>query len=252
MTRPFTLHQPSHQTSALLAGSGAALALLSSTHLVDDLYQGAVPALLPFLALSRHYSYTGLTGITLAATFLSSAVQPVFGVLTDRHRLGWLVPAGLLVAGIGVGLSGLGSSYLITWLAIALSGLGVAAYHPEATRTARGLAGDSTQAMSWFSVGGNIGIALGPVVVTPVLLVTGLRGTPLLALPATAMAALLAVRRPWQRGGTVRRGTEPGAGGAAASRRSAGMTGGASPGSPRSSPPGRSRTSAWPRCWRCS
>jgi MFS family permease len=105
MTRPFTLHRPSHQTSALLAGSGAALALLSSTHLVDDLYQGAVPALLPFLALSRHYSYTGLTGITLAATFLSSAVQPVFGVLTDRHRLGWLVPAGLLVAGIGVGLA---------------------------------------------------------------------------------------------------------------------------------------------------
>ncbi len=221
MTRPFTLHQPSHQTSALLAGSGAALALLSSTHLVDDLYQGAVPALLPFLALSRHYSYTGLTGITLAATFLSSAVQPVFGVLTDRHRLGWLVPAGLLVAGIGVGLSGLGSSYLITWLAIALSGLGVAAYHPEATRTARGLAGDSTQAMSWFSVGGNIGIALGPVVVTPVLLATGLRGTPLLALPATAMAALLAVRRPWQRGGTVRRGTEPGraGGGQPAQRR---------------------------------
>ena len=206
MTRPFALHRPSHQTSALLAGSGAALALLSSTHLVDDLYQGAVPALLPFLALSRHYSYTELTGITLAATFLSSAVQPVFGVLTDRHRLGWLVAAGLLVAGIGVGLSGLGGSYLITWLAIALSGLGVAAYHPEATRTARGLAGDSTQAMSWFSVGGNLGIALGPVVVTPVLLVTGLRGTPLLAVPAAAMAALLAVRRPWQRDG-ARRGT---------------------------------------------
>lgn len=206
MTRPFAPHRPSHQTSVLLAGSGAALALLSATHLVDDLYQGAVPALLPFLALDRHYSYTALTGITLAATLLSSAVQPVFGVLTDRYRLGWLVPAGLLVAGVGVGLSGLGGGYLATWLAIALSGLGVAAYHPEATRTARGLAGDSTQAMSWFSVGGNVGIALGPAVVTPVLLVTGLHGTPLLALPAVLMAALLAVRRPWRSGTTARRG----------------------------------------------
>jgi MFS transporter, FSR family, fosmidomycin resistance protein len=204
MTRPFPLHQPSHQTSAhparttRLSGSGPILALLASTHTVDDLYQGAVPALLPFLAIERHYTYVGLTGITLAATFLSSAVQPAFGVITDKRRMGWLIAAGLLVAGIGVGLSGLGDSYAITWLAIALSGVGVAAYHPEATRTARGVAGNSTQAMSWFSVGGNLGIALGPVMVTPVLLVTGLRGTPLLVIPAVAMAALLAVRRPWR------------------------------------------------------
>src|SRR5580700_10364301 len=222
MTRPFPLRRPSHQTSAcptqpplpaqpsrptrlprptrpsLVAGTGPILALLAATHSVDDLYQGAVPALLPFLAIERHYTYVGLTGITLAATFLSSAVQPAFGVITDRRRMGWLIAAGLLVAGIGVGLSGLGDSYVITWLAIALSGVGVAAYHPEATRTARGVAGNSTQAMSWFSVGGNLGIALGPVLVTPVLLVTGLRGTPLLVIPAIGMAALLAVRRPWR------------------------------------------------------
>ncbi len=199
MTRPFTQRRPSHQTSVLIAGSGPILALLAATHTIDDLYQGAIPALLPFLAIERHYTYAGLTGLTLAATFLSSAVQPAFGVITDRHRLGWLIAVGLLVAGIGVGLSGLGDSYVITWLAIALSGVGVAAYHPEATRTARGVAGNSTQAMSWFSVGGNIGIALGPVLVTPVLLITGLRGTPLLAVPAVAMAALLAIRRPWRR-----------------------------------------------------
>ena len=106
--------------------------------------------------------------------------------------------AGLLVAGLGIGVSGLGDSYLITWVAVAASGIGVAAYHPEATRTARGLAGDSTQAMSWFSVGGNLGIALGPVIVTSVLLATGLHGTPLLALPAVVMAGVLAVRRPWR------------------------------------------------------
>jgi MFS transporter, FSR family, fosmidomycin resistance protein len=178
---------------------GTRLAFLTSTHVVDDLYQGAVPALLPFLAIERHYSYTGLTGITLAATFLASVVQPGFGALTDRYRnLGWLVAAGLLVAGLGIGLSGLGDNYLITWCAVAASGVGVAAYHPEATRTARGMAGDSTQAMSWFTVGGNLGIALGPVVVTPVLLATRLHGTPLLALPALVMAAVLAVRRPWR------------------------------------------------------
>ena len=183
------------------------LAFLTSTHVVDDLYQGAVPALLPFLALERHYSYIGLTGITLAATFLASVVQPGFGALTDRYRnLGWLVAAGLLVAGLGIGLSGLGDNYLITWFAVAASGVGVAAYHPEATRTARGMAGDSTQAMSWFSVGGNAGIALGPIIVTPVLLATRLHGTPLLALPAVVMAGVLAVRRPWREAARSRTG----------------------------------------------
>ena len=62
------------------------LAFLTSTHMVDDLYQGAVPALLPFLAIERHYSYAGLTGITLAATFLASVVQPGFGALTFLLR----------------------------------------------------------------------------------------------------------------------------------------------------------------------
>lgn len=142
--------------------------------------------------------------------------QPGFGALTDRYRhLGWLIAAGLLVAGLGIGLSGRGDSYLITWLAVAASGLGVAAYHPEATRTARGLAGDSTQAMSWFSVGGNLGIALGPAVVTPILLATRLHGTPLLALPAVVMALVLAIRRPWRvaGGGSAARSGGAGLGG---------------------------------------
>ena len=174
-------------------------AFLTATHVVDDIYSGAVPALLPFLALERHYTYVGLTGIVLAGTFLATVVQPGFGALTDKYQnLGWLMAVGLLVAGLGIGLSGLGDSYPITWAAVAASGIGVAAYHPEATRVARGLARDSTQAMSWFTVGGNAGIALGPVIVTPVLLAIRLHGTPLLALPAVVMAAVLAVRRPWR------------------------------------------------------
>ena len=56
------------------------LGVLTVSHVVDDLYQGAVPALLPFLVVERGYSYAAATGITLAATVLSSVVQPAFGV----------------------------------------------------------------------------------------------------------------------------------------------------------------------------
>jgi FSR family fosmidomycin resistance protein-like MFS transporter len=167
------------------------LGLLTASHVVDDLYQGAVPALLPFLVLERGYSYAAATGITLAATVLSSVVQPAFGVLADRRPLPWLPAVGLLVAGVGIGLAGLGDAYWSTWAAVALSGLGVAAYHPAAARAARAAAGASAQGMSWFAVGGNAGLALGPVVVTPVLLAYGVAGTPLLALPALVTAVVL-------------------------------------------------------------
>ncbi len=173
----------------------ARVGLLAASHAVDDIYQGAVPALLPFFIAGRHYSYAAATGLTFAATALSSVIQPVFGALTDRHNLRWLVPAGLTVAGVGIGLSGLAASYPLTWLAIALSGVGVAAFHPEAARAARAASGDSQQAMSVFSVGGNAGFAIGPLFVVAVLAATGTRGTPLLALPAlvtgTAVHAVL-------------------------------------------------------------
>lgn len=177
--------------SAPAPGRGR-LPLLIGSHFVDDLYQGAVSALLPFFAAERHYTGLAAGGLTFAATFLSSAVQPAFGWLSDRTRMRWLAGAGMLVAGIGVGLCGLGASYPLTWLAILLTGLGVAAYHPEATRAAREVGGRSTQVMSWFAVGGNLGIAAAPLVVTPVIVATGLSGTPLLTIPAVLMALVLA------------------------------------------------------------
>jgi MFS transporter, FSR family, fosmidomycin resistance protein len=164
---------------------------MAMAHVVDDLYQGVVPALLPFFVLERHYSYAAVAGLTFAATVLSSVAQPFFGWWTDRKSRRWMIPVGIVTAGIGVGLAGLWSNYLLTWSVLALSGLGVAAFHPEAARAARQAAGDSNRAMSVFALGGNAGFALGSLVATLVLLVGGLRATWLLVLPAVLMTLLL-------------------------------------------------------------
>ena len=74
------------------------LGLLTGGHLVTDLAQGSVPALLPFLRTELHLSYTRTAAIMLAATIASSVVQPVFGHLFDTRRGEWL-----LVAGPGAG-----------------------------------------------------------------------------------------------------------------------------------------------------
>ncbi|MFF1477432.1 MFS transporter [Streptomyces sp. NPDC058301] len=155
-------------------------------HATVDFYQGAVPALVPFLVAERGYSYPAASGIVLAATLLSSVVQPLFGALTDRWTMPWLIPVSSLCAGVGIALAGLGGSYLLTWLAVALAGIGVAAYHPESARLARAAGRGSHVAMGWYSLGGTLGFALAPVAVGPVLTTGGLGATPWLVVPAAA------------------------------------------------------------------
>jgi FSR family fosmidomycin resistance protein-like MFS transporter len=65
---------------------------------------------------------------------LSSVVQPLFGLLADRLTMAWLLPVSTLIGGLGVGLAGLSDSHTLTLAAVAVSGIGIAAYHPEAAR----------------------------------------------------------------------------------------------------------------------
>ncbi|WP_069739185.1 MFS transporter [Streptomyces sp. EN27] len=166
------------------------IVLLSVGHACVDVYQGCVAALVPFFIAERAYSLAVASGIVLAASLLSSVAQPVFGVLTDRWAMPWLLPVSTLLGGVGIALSGLSGSYPLTLAFVALSGVGVAAYHPESARVARVAARGSHRAMGWFSTGGTIGFALAPLMVAAVVATGGLRWTPLLVLPALAGAAM--------------------------------------------------------------
>ena len=170
------------------------LGLLGAGHLCVDLCQGAVPALLPFLAAERGYSYAALGALVLFSTIGSSIIQPLFGLLSDRFARPWLMPAGLALAGTGIALAGPAPSYGLTALAVVVSGLGVAAFHPEGAKFA-GLASRERQGrgMSLFSVGGNAGFALGPLLTTPLVLLFGLSGT--LALAVLPLGAALLIAR---------------------------------------------------------
>ena len=170
------------------------LSVLTATHTATDFYAGAVTAILPFFVLHAQYSYTAAAGIALAATLFSSLSQPVFGHLTDKLKIRWMSVFGLLAAGIGVSLSGVVSdSYFLVWSVVAISGLGVAAYHPAAMIEVREAGGGSSGAMSWFSASGNLGVALGPSAVILVMGWFGLSGTVLLVIPAFVVGIVYVV-----------------------------------------------------------
>jgi FSR family fosmidomycin resistance protein-like MFS transporter len=192
------------------------LALLGGAHMSVDLCQAAVPALLPFFVDQRGYSYAAAGALVFAATVGSSLIQPVFGHAADRLQLPWLMPAGVAAAGAGIGLAGLASSYVLTFAAIVLSGIGVAAFHPEGARHANYASGSAkARGMSLFAVGGNAGFALSPVLTTVCVLAFGLHGTLVLALLPLTAAAVLVIKRV-RLGGLRARGAEAASQGARA------------------------------------
>ena len=65
---------------------GRAIATLSAGHLVTDIAQGSVPALLAFLVLRDHLSYAAVSALILGATVSSSVIQPLFGHVCTSCR----------------------------------------------------------------------------------------------------------------------------------------------------------------------
>lgn len=176
------------------------MAALSAGHLFTDLNQGAVAALIPFLVAERGLSLAAAGSLVLAATVSSSVVQPLFGIFSDNRAIPALMPLGVLLGGAGMALAGVAPAFPLILLCVTMSGLGVAAFHPEAARFANYVSGSRrARGMSFFSVGGNAGFALGPLVTTPLVLLFGLPGTLFLAVPALLMAGALVIEIPRMR-----------------------------------------------------
>lgn len=161
-------------------------------HVCTDINQGALPALLPFLVLHQGMSYTSAAGLVFAANSMSSFIQPLFGYLGDKVSWPWLMGLGIFLAGSALALVGFLDSYWAIFTAVAVSGIGVALFHPEGGRMANLAAGKNKGAgIALFAVGGNIGFALGPVIASVALTQWGTKGTAILLIPATLMAVVL-------------------------------------------------------------
>lgn len=154
------------------------LILLSVGHIVTDINQSAVPAMLPFFKkeFDLNYAQTGI--ILLVANVFSSVIQVYFGYIGDKKNMRYLIVIGILLASLGVGISGLTNNFYILLLLVAISGLGVSAFHPMAFNEASAYIGDKkATGMSIFSLGGNIGFAIGPPLVYFLIYHFNMKGT---------------------------------------------------------------------------
>jgi MFS transporter, FSR family, fosmidomycin resistance protein len=184
--------------AALDAAAGpdrGGLLMLGAGHFVVDMTVGGLAPLIPVLTTTFTLSDFQASMILGASTFSSSAIQPIFGWLADRRPAAWLLWGGVAVAALFFALAGFASSYLLVLACIVGSGLGVAAYHPEAARVANGLAGRrKASGVAWFMTGGNLGFALGPLAVGLVIPLLDARATVAALVPGAAVTGLLLAR----------------------------------------------------------
>jgi len=161
-------------------------------HLFCDMNQGALPAILPFLIFNYNFNYAAVAGLIFAANIVSSVFQPFIGLYSDKVSKRWMVPLGLLLGSGGLAIIGFLPNYGSIFIAVMLSGMGIAIFHPEAAKTVTLTSGkNKASSMSIFSLGGTIGFALGPIVVTTFVLLWDLQGLIVLIVPSFVMGFLI-------------------------------------------------------------
>jgi FSR family fosmidomycin resistance protein-like MFS transporter len=174
------------------------MAALSGGHLAVDFAGGALFILIPYLHDKFHLSYTLTAVLVLTATISGSLIQPLFGLWSDRRGAIWLIPSGVALGGIGIGLASVAPVYGLVVLCVIVSGLGTAAFHPEGSKFAAYVSGrKKASGMSLFSVGGNIGFGLGALAAALLIHGLGLHGGLLIAVPCLLAAAVLFSVRPY-------------------------------------------------------
>ena len=152
--------------------------IVSLAHFFCDIAMGALPAILPFFILNYGMDYSAVAGFMFASSFLSSLVQPTFGWLADHTSITWLMPLGIFLAGAAMGFSGLFENYWAIFAVVTVSGIGSAIFHPEAARMIHKLSGSKRgTALSIFSVGGNGGFAVGPIIAVASITAFGMKVT---------------------------------------------------------------------------
>ncbi|MBE7209477.1 MAG: MFS transporter, partial [Gluconacetobacter diazotrophicus] len=104
----------------------------------------------------------------------ASLLQPLIGHVTDRHKLPWSLPAGMLCSLAGLLVIAMAPSYGVLLAGAMLLGVGSSIFHPESSRIARLASGGRHGfAQSLFQVGGNLGTSLGPLLAAFVVLPRG-------------------------------------------------------------------------------
>ncbi|MGF6860839.1 FSR family fosmidomycin resistance protein-like MFS transporter [Rhodobacteraceae bacterium MBR-64] len=150
------------------------LVVLGLSHLLNDLMQSLIPAAYPILKQAYALDFVQIGMITLTFQISGALLQPLIGMVTDRHPAPYSPVVGMMFTLSGLVSLAFAAGYAMILASVALIGVGSSIFHPEATRMARYAAGGRQGlAQGIFQVGGQAGGALGPVLAALIIVPWG-------------------------------------------------------------------------------
>lgn len=168
------------------------LGVLAFGHFCVDMQTSALAVLIPLLYVTFSLDYASAAIIITTNSLSSSVIQPIFGLLSDRKSLAFLMPLGCLIASTGILLVTFVPAYWLVLVVVVISGLGSATFHPEGSRNANYVSGaKKATGLSVFFVGGSIGFAFGPILITTLFALFGKAGAFGMLLPAAVSSLVL-------------------------------------------------------------
>lgn len=171
--------------------------VLSGAHAINDMYSNFLPPLLPFLVAAGAFKLAQGTALVAAFTITSSFAQPFFGYLIDQKGQRWLLYVGTIWMALLLGLTGFTKNYYLLLVLAGLAGMGTGAFHPQATAMITGLGSKRKgTALSTYVAFGSLGMALGPLLLMPLVENFGLKVTGYAVIPGVMAALLLYVYIP--------------------------------------------------------
>lgn len=139
---------------------------IAIAHMLNDLLQAIIPAAYPILKEKYNLSFTQIGLITFSYQMAASILQPFVGFYTDKKPKPYSQIFGMLFTLSGIVLLAYSASFALILVSVVLVGIGSSIFHPEASRVSYLASGGKRGlAQSIFQIGGNMGTALGPLLV---------------------------------------------------------------------------------------
>ncbi len=173
---------------------------VSVAHLLNDMMQSVVPSIYPLIKDRFGFTFAQIGVITLVFQLTSSILQPFVGLYMDKRPKPYSLAIGMGFAIIGLLILAFANNFALIILAVCTMGCCSSIFHPCSTQVAQMVAGEQKGlAQSIFQIGGNAGMAVGPLLVALIVIPYGQSAISWLTLFALLAAVILLRVGSWYR-----------------------------------------------------
>ena len=163
-------------------------AIVSSAHAINDTYSGFISPLIPYLI--ENFGLLKVEASLYSFFYqVMSILQPLIGHWADRvdlRKFALIAPA---TTGLFVSLLGIAPNFQTGLLFCLLGGLSSATMHAILPALVGSYSGKNIgKGMSFWMVAGDLGIMIGPIIITAVIATSSIRNTPWLMIAGFVIA----------------------------------------------------------------